>query len=147
VSTATPSTAAALEHYVAVMESLQPDGLARLVEAYAEEARFVDPFNEVRGLAAIRRVFAHGFTQCPGMRFRVTARAVDGDRGLLEWEMVCARADGEPLDITGMTRLRFVPDGRVVEHVDHWDPAGQLYERVPLLGWLLRRVRGRLSAG
>lgn len=137
--------AAALERYVAVMESLRADDLEALETVYADEARFVDPFNEVRGVAAIQAVFAHGFAQCPGMRFSVQARALDGDRALLRWRMDCdASADG--LSIEGMSELVIGGDGRVVEHVDHWDPAAQLYARVPVLGWLMRRIRRRLAA-
>ena len=44
-----------------------------------------------------------------------------------------------------MSELTLAPDGRVAEHVDYWDPAAQLYERVPVLGWLMRRIRRRLA--
>jgi steroid delta-isomerase len=37
-------------------------------------------------------------------------------------------------------------DGRVVYHRDYWDAAGELYERIPLLGALMRGVRRRLRA-
>ncbi|MFN2382319.1 MAG: nuclear transport factor 2 family protein [Guyparkeria sp.] len=137
--------AAALERYVAVMQELQADHLDALAMVYADEARFVDPFNDVHGIEAIQAVFAHGFTQCPQMRFVVQSRAVDGNRALLRWRMEC---DASPpgLSIEGMSELVFGGDGRVVEHVDYWDPAAQLYERVPLLGWLMRRIRIRLAA-
>ena len=135
---------AALERYVAVMEALRADNLASLDTVLTPEARFVDPFNDVCGVAAIRAVFAHGFRQCPGMRFSVAARAVDGHRGLLRWRMTCdARTGG--LAVEGMAELTLAPDGRVAEHVDYWDPAAQLYERVPVLGWLMRRIRRRLA--
>lgn len=133
-----------LERLVAVMEALTADRLDTLAEIYAPEARFVDPFNDVRGVASIRRVFAHGFRQCPGMRFAVLSRGLDGDRGLLRWRMHCGEDESAPV-IDGMTEVRLDAEGRVAEHVDHWDPAAQLYERVPLLGWLMRRIRRRLS--
>jgi len=136
---------AAVERYVAVMEGLRADNLETLDTVLSPEARFVDPFNEVRGIAAIRSVFAHGFRQCPGMRFAVAARAVDGHRALLRWRMTCEeRVDG--VVIEGMSELTLSADGRVAEHVDYWDPASQLYERVPLLGWVMRRIRRRLAA-
>ncbi|WP_410474723.1 nuclear transport factor 2 family protein [Guyparkeria sp. TX1] len=136
--------AAALERYVAVMEGLRVDHLETLATVYAEQSRFVDPFNDVRGIEAIEAVFAHGFAQCPGMRFVVQARAVDGDRALLRWRMHCD-ASAHGLSIEGMSELVLGRDGRVVEHVDYWDPAAQLYERVPVLGWLMRCIRRRLA--
>jgi len=36
--------------------------------------------------------------------------------------------------------------GKVVEHIDYWDAAEQVYERLPLLGPILRRVRQRLGS-
>ncbi|MFO7581570.1 nuclear transport factor 2 family protein [Guyparkeria sp.] len=137
--------AAALERLVAVMEGLREDRLDTLETVYAPQARFVDPFNAVEGVEAIRGVFAHGFRQCPGMRFSVTARAVDGDHGLLRWRMRCGEAPGA-LVIEGMTEVVLADDGQVLLHEDHWDPAAQIYEQVPLLGWLMRRIKRRLTA-
>lgn len=136
--------AAALERYVGVMEELRADHLGVLETVYASGARFVDPFNDVRGIEAIQAVFAHGFAQCSGMRFVVQARAVDGDHALLRWRMDCA-ASPQGVSIEGMSELVLGEDGRVVEHVDYWDPAAQLYERVPVLGWLMRLIRRRLA--
>ncbi|MDG4868500.1 nuclear transport factor 2 family protein [Guyparkeria sp. 1SP6A2] len=137
--------AAALERYVAVMEGLRPDNLDTLDAVFVADARFVDPFNDVRGIQAIRAVFAHGFSQCRGMRFEVSARAVDGERGLLRWRMSCGEGRGA-WKIDGMSEVIVAADGRIAAHLDYWDPAGQLYERVPLLGWLMRRIRRRLAA-
>ena len=136
---------AAVERYVAVMEALTADNLDSLESVLTPEARFVDPFNDVCGIAAVRAVFAHGFEQCPGMRFVVSARAVDGQHALLRWRMTCET--GKPgLVVEGMSELTLTADGRVAAHIDYWDPASQLYERVPLLGWLMRRIRRRLAA-
>ena len=41
--------------------------------------------------------------------------------------------------------VKFAPDGRISEHIDHWDAAAQFYERIPVLGWLIRKVRRRLE--
>ena len=136
---------AAVERYVTVMEGLRADNLETLDSVFVPEARFVDPFNEVCGIVAIRSVFAHGFRQCPEMRFAVSAHAVDGPYALLRWRMTCHESDAGPV-IEGMSELTLSADGRVAEHVDFWDPASQLYERVPLLGWLMRRIRRRLAA-
>lgn len=137
--------AAALERYVAAMEGLRPDNLDTLEDVFASDARFVDPFNDVRGIRAIRAVFAHGFAKWPRMRFVVCARAVDGERGLLRWRMSSGENETAWF-IDGMSEVTFAVDGRIAAHLDYWDPAGQLYERVPLLGWLMRRIKRRLAA-
>ena len=49
------------------------------------------------------------------------------------------------LTLEGATELRFDDEGRIAAHIDHWDAAGQLYAKVPILGLLMARLRRRLS--
>jgi ketosteroid isomerase-like protein len=55
-------------------EELTPESLARFPEFYTEDAWFKDPFNEVRGVQAIQRVFAHMFERTVEPRFVVTEK-------------------------------------------------------------------------
>jgi steroid Delta-isomerase len=38
----------------------------------------------------------------------------------------------------GASHIRFAADGRVVYHRDYWDPAEDLYGKLPVLGTLMR---------
>jgi steroid delta-isomerase len=127
-------------------ETLSPGSLDQLGELYAASARFIDPFNDVTGLAPLRAVFAHMFETLDGPRFTVL-EAMAGERsGFLLWTFRFRRAGGQEQQILGTTHLRFDDAGRVLLHHDHWDVAGQLYETLPLLGALMRWLRRRLSA-
>jgi steroid delta-isomerase len=160
VSTRAPTAQAALDALVCAFENLTPQTLPRLLACYAEGARFRDPFNEVRGRAAIAAVFAHMFATLDSPRFRVTARylaAVENGAGnggenrsaaaVLRWEFrfSSARLGGDQC-IEGLSELRFDAAGRVVAHLDYWDPAAGIYEKVTGLGWLLKALRRRLAA-
>jgi hypothetical protein len=39
--------------------------------------------------------------------------------------------------------VRFAADGRVGWHRDYWDAAEELYEKLPLIGSLMRLLRRR----
>lgn len=144
-------SAVALEgaaRYVAFFETLTPERLADLERVAAPDIHFVDPFNDVVGLDALGRVFKGMYADTEAPRFVVTHRAFDGDVCFLRWVFTCrVRALGGDWRIDGMTELRFAPDGRVCEHIDHWDAGGQLYQRLPVLGWVLGRIRRRLGHG
>lgn len=135
----------AVERYIQVFEGLRPDTLDELVALFEDQARFADPFNDVRGQAAIRTVFSHMFEQCERPRFRVDEHVGDGAVWYLHWTFNFGRTQNER-QIVGVSRVAFGPDGRVREHVDFWDPARQLYESIPLLGRLLRALRRRLGS-
>lgn len=136
-----------VEALVAAYEALQPDTIDALLQRYAETARFRDPFNDVRGRAAIGAVFAHMFATVDRPRFVVTGRFAAEREIVLRWDFRFSsqRLGGEQC-ITGLSTLAFDDAGLVVEHLDYWDPAAGLYEKLPLLGWLMRRLRGALSA-
>lgn len=121
--------------------------LPALLALYDEAASFKDPFNDVRGRAAIARIFEQMFDELSEPRFVVLATATEGDDAFLGWELHFRRAGGAAMTIRGATQLRYSPQGLVTLHRDYWDAAEELYEKLPLLGLLMRALRRRLSAG
>ncbi|MCX7893052.1 MAG: nuclear transport factor 2 family protein [Burkholderiales bacterium] len=134
-----------LDAVVAWFETLSPESLARIGSIYAPDARFKDPFNDVRGTEAIRRVFAHMFVQVADPRFRVTERWQHERGALLLWDFTF-RSRGATHTVRGASHLGFASDGRIAWHRDYWDPAEELYEKVPVLGALVRALKRRLAA-
>ena len=141
----TPADAAA--RYIAYFETLSPARVAALDTVCAEAVHFRDPFNDVRGIAAMRRVFEKMYDDVRNARFAVLDHAVSGARPIayLRWRFTGKTRLGA-VTIEGMSEVHLGDDGRAVAHIDHWDAAGQLYERVPVAGAMLRWVRRRASA-
>ena len=136
-----------LGQVIAFFETLAPDSLQRLDQIYADAARFTDPFNEVSGLAAIRRVFQHMFETLDAPQFRIVLTATQGEHSFLLWNFrFRSRGRSTTALIHGSTHLRFAADGRITWHRDYWDPAREVYESLPLLGVVMRWLRRRLSA-
>lgn len=133
-----------LDGIIAWFESLTPESVDRAGDFYAADAAFKDPFNEVRGVDPIRRIFAHVFEQVDEPRFRVTGRWEGADGVMLGWDFTF-RTGRQARRIRGVSHLRFAPDGRIVSHRDYWDAAGELYETLPVLGALMRFLRRRLA--
>jgi len=134
-----------LDNLVSFFETLTPQSLERFPEFYAADAWFKDPFNEVRGVVAIRHIFEHMFRQVEHPRFVVTDRLAEADRAMLVWEFRFSR-QGTPQVIRGASQLHFDAEGRVIHHRDYWDAAEELYMTLPVIGWLMRRLRRALSA-
>jgi steroid delta-isomerase len=132
-----------VEALCAWYETLTPATLGRLGEFYRADASFEDPFNEVTGLIAIERIFADMFERTGAPRFIVRETLAGTDRAFLAWDFECTLR-GRRLRVHGCTRLAFDEQGRVRAHRDYWDPAGQLWRHLPLLGpcvaWLRRRM-------
>jgi limonene-1,2-epoxide hydrolase len=132
------------DRYRRYLESLTPETLKAISDYVTEDVRFKDPFNDVRGADAMMRVFQHMFDNVRGVRFKVRHALTDDDTCLMEWRFE-GTLIGAPWTFDGASVIRFASDGRVREHVDYWDAAQTFYERLPVIGWLLARLRKRLA--
>jgi steroid Delta-isomerase len=137
-----------VERIVALFEQLAPADLPRLQLFYAADARFKDPFNDVQGVPAIERVFAHMFDALDEPRFVVHEALADGDQCFLTWEFRFRfKGRAQPLQtVRGATHLRWDAQGRIELHRDYWDAAEELYEKLPLLGPAMRWLRRRAAS-
>jgi limonene-1,2-epoxide hydrolase len=133
-----------LERLVRFYETLAPGTVGLLRDVYTPDAFFKDPFNEVRGHAAIARIFEHMFEQVAEPRFVVKQRMAQDGHAFLTWEFHfrMGRAP-EVHTIRGASHLAFGVDGRVAMHRDYWDAAEELYEKIPLLGGFMRLLKRR----
>lgn len=134
-----------VDELVAFYQQLTLDRVDRLADFYSADAWFKDPFNEVRGVAAIGNVFRHMFRQVDRPRFVIVDRVIDGNAAVLVWELRFHTSATEGL-VRGAAHLKFDPDGKVCYHRDYWDTAEELYMKQPVLGMLVRWVRRQLAA-
>lgn len=138
-----------LDALIRFYQELSPEGVERFAEFYSADAYFKDPFNEVRGIPAIQRIFRHMFGQVAEPRFVITGRVADPGGAMLVWEFsyrVRLWGKGETQVMRGVSHLGFDAAGKVEYHRDYWDTAEELYMKLPVLGWLMRGLRRVLAA-
>jgi hypothetical protein len=143
------SRATALDAVVQWFEQLTPGSVPDLYQHYAVDARFKDPFNDVTGLPAIGAIFTHMFETLIAPRFVVTGRVVQGEQCFLTWEFRFGFRNfhqGREQVILGASHLVFNAEGRVQLHRDYWDAAEELYEKLPLVGSLMRWLKRRANS-
>lgn len=129
-------------------ETLTPESVAQLPNIYDAQARFKDPFNEVQGLAEIERIFQHMYVALDGPHFVITGQLVDGSQAFLTWEFRFRfkRFDTQTLQVVrGGSHVVFNDQGLVTLHRDYWDAAEELYEKLPLVGGVMRWLKKRAN--
>ncbi len=133
----------------AYFENLSPVSVAQLPQFYAPDARFKDPFNEVQGLQAVTQVFEHMYQALETPHFVITHSLVDGDQAFLTWDFrfKFKRFDTHTLQtVRGGTHVQFNAQGLISMHRDYWDAAEELYEKLPLLGGVMRWLKARANS-
>jgi ketosteroid isomerase-like protein len=132
---------------VALFERLAPADLPALGRIYTDDALFKDPFNEVQGVPAITAIFAHMFKSLDNPRFVIHDVVVQGRQCFLTWDFIFGLRGkaGAELVVRGGSHLKLAEDGRIAVHRDYWDVAEELYEKLPVLGSLMRWLKRRVN--
>jgi ketosteroid isomerase-like protein len=133
-------------------ETIGLDDVVRIKDLYCADAFFKDPFNEVRGVNAITPIFSHMFDALIQPRFVITQKVQQGEHCFVTWDFLFAMRKFEPnttQTIRGASHLVFrLEEGvwRVAIHRDYWDAAEELYEKLPVVGALMRWLKKRANS-
>jgi len=146
------SPEAALQQVVHFFEHMRPSDVARLADIYAADAQFKDPFNDVQGIPAIEGIFAHMFEALDAPRFVITNQVLQGTQAFVTWDFLFAMQrmnHGATQTIRGATHFVLREERgvwRVAVHRDYWDAAEELYEKLPVVGSLMRWLKNRANS-
>lgn len=120
---------------------------AQIADVYAPGIVFNDTLKTVVGLEALREYLLESARAVHECRVVVKDVAESAGNYYVRWEMTIRfkkLRKGEPCRSIGISHLRLDAGGRVVLHQDFWDGAGGLFEHVPVLGGMIRWIKGRL---
>jgi len=137
-------TRQATQNLAIFFETLTPQSVSQLATLYDAQATFKDPFNEVQGLPEIERIFRHMYVALDQPHFVITAQLVDGAQAFLTWEFRFRfkRFDTTTLQtVRGGSHVVFNQQGLVTLHRDYWDAAEELYEKLPVVGGVMRWLK------
>lgn len=117
-----------------------------LTRFYDKSLVFRDPLHELHGLDTVTHYFTQmreGLKRC---EFEFDATTLGDGSACLPWQMHYAHPalnGGRDLTLRGCSLVRF--KDRIDYHEDFYDLGAMTYERVPLLGALVRGVKSRLA--
>lgn len=128
-------------------ETLKPETpLEAYATIYANDATFKDPFNEVFGIEGVYKIFEHMYATLDYPRFIIKEYLQKENIVYVQWDFIFHfKNEKEERSFEGMSRLELNVEGKVVRHTDYWDAAEHVYEKLPLLGAILRFIKRKIS--
>jgi len=142
-----------LKQLIFFFENMTQENLGELSSFYAKDAHFKDPFNDVVGVKSIEAIFLHMFKTLKSPKFVVHDVAKEEHQAFLTWdfyfELEQLPAKGR-IVIKGASHLIWHLDEqtkvwRISTHRDYWDAAEELYEKLPLIGSLMRWLKKKMA--
>lgn len=125
------------------LSNLNQESLKQIDNYYHSDCEFQDPFNHVRGLSKIRHLFNEMF-ELDEARFELVDHIQQDNKLFITWDLSFSFR-GKHQSIHGSSYILMADDGLIVSHRDYWDAAEQVYEKIPILGWILRKIKKRFS--
>ena len=124
------------------------ESLGNLDTIYDSQVTFVDPVAVHVGLGALDSYFRRLLEGCTDCEFVIREQIFGETQGWLNWTMTFASPrlnGGRDIDVDGSSVLA-ICDDRITYQRDYYDLGAMLYEQIPVLGGLIRHIRGRLAA-
>jgi hypothetical protein len=78
-------------------------------------------------------------------RFFIMEYVEKGNIAYVKWEFHFSfKNESTQQMFEGVSRLEMSEEKRVIEHIDYWDVAEHMYEKMPLIGWMIRAIRRKI---
>lgn len=132
-----------------LFEELEPERELPIDDVYDPAVHFEDPFRKIDGRNALTRYFEKLTADLTSCRFEFGPAVLDdgeagGERSAcVPWTMHLRlrRGPKSPIVVSGLSHLKF--RDRITYQRDYADAGEMVYEHVPLLGAVIRRIKAR----
>ncbi len=136
------------EAYARFYENLRADYTKEEYTVFFDaQSEFQDPFQKVKGINAIHNIFLDMYERLQEPRFSVDEVISSDDVAYLRWSFSYRLSEASQEDsFVGVSRVTFTKSAKVQSHIDYWDAGQNIYEKVPLLGSIIRLIKKRIHA-
>jgi hypothetical protein len=128
--------------------TLNTDRLDIVVAFYAQNIRFEDPIVTLEDVDSLKEHYARLYRSVKSITFEFTDEYIADDTHIVEWEMTLQAKRlnrGKPYTIPGSSIITFNGENKVTYQRDYFDLGDMVYERVPVVRFLTRFVKKRLT--
>jgi len=114
-------------------------------QVYALDAYFEDGIRQVKGLDNIKEYFLGTTGAFESCTFDIKDVAASQGNYYFRWVMYLKlkRDPDHPLELPGMSHVRFNEQGLIVFHQDYWETLA-LFERFPVIGSIISWIKKRI---
>ena len=127
--------------------SLASGNTSELGPLYSDDVYFEDPSHGIQGKAALIERFHQLYSKVDSCNFKFHQTLDTGGEIFLAWTMILRQRgqSGEVIRVEGASFLK-VRNNRIYYHRDYFDLGAFVYENVPMLGSIIKRIKQRLAS-
>lgn len=125
---------------------INTESVEQLHSIYDSKVEFADPVRTHQGLSALQNYFTNLLVNVTHCRFDIQSIDTIDNRIFIVWLMHYGHpqvAGGKALTLQGTSYLKTNND-KVVFQQDYYDMGAMLYEHIPVLGYVVKKLKSRL---
>jgi len=126
---------------------VEPDALNKL---YTDDVVFIDPITTHRGLPQVQEYFSNLLVHANSCEFDISdilecKSKTSQITHVANWTMTLVlKQKNKIITLDGTTQLS-VKNDLIVYHKDYYDVGEMVYEHIPLLGFVIKRIKRKLA--
>ena len=123
--------------------NLSEVSLLEIESLYDSNCFFKDPFNELKGISKITKIFTHMFKELEDPRFIFVDVISNEDQSFFTWDFVFKK-NGSNFKIHGSSHIKWESD-KVIFHRDYWDVGEEILLKIPVVKRIYSILVNKLS--
>lgn len=132
-----------------IFNNLTKDKMYLNDQFYHPEVRFVDPVGKLKGLKNLKGYYAGMYENVEEIKFEITSETIQENTHIIEWIMTLKTSKlngGEAYSTPGMSKMTFDDEtDKVIYHRDSFDMGVFIYEKIPLLGTIIKKIKAKFQ--
>ena len=133
-----------IEQFISSINSLNHNNVKDVLQAtYTDDVIFVDPVKKINGLDQLTRYFEGLYKRVNKCHFILNNYLPNTNNHSLEWEMHLQHqkiSKNQEIKLDGASFIEFTGE-KVSYHRDYYDLGALVYEHLPILGSVIKKVR------
>lgn len=119
---------------------------SQITKIYGDDVEFKDCFHNVKGINAFIKYLESVYENVVYSSFEFNQQMVSSDQAMLSWTMKYAHSmlnGGDEISVHGVSHIRY--SEKIFYHHDYIDGGELLYEHIPVLGWMIKKLKKRMT--
>lgn len=139
-----PSEPECIARFKEYFSQIDTASVYMLNSVYANDVVFKDPLHHINGLDSLKSYFEKLNGNLNSGSFAFHSTDIAGNKAWLEWTMtLMLKRPRKTIVVEGISILTF--EDRIVRHHDYFDAGALIYEHIPVLGGLIRKVKQKFA--
>jgi hypothetical protein len=130
-------------------ENLTKDKLHLVTEFYHPQVKFIDPVGTLDSAEKIKRYYEGMYKNVNRIKFDFSEFHESGKTVVAVWTMTLETEklnSGDPIKVDGNSVITFDDEGKAIYHRDYFDMGAFVYEHIPMVGFVVKKIKNRMKS-